>query len=345
MRGDTPLKAAVVGCGNVFPMHAYPVANMEGVELVAICDNKLDVVNWRNKEFNVKAYTDFDEMLATEQLDILHICTPHYLHAPMAIKAFEKGLHVLTEKPMSITLDDAKAMIGAADKAGKTLGVIFQNHYNPASQLVKRALDSGRLGGIKGVKCSVTWDRSDEYYSRSDWKGTWDKEGGGVVIDQAIHTLDLCRWLIDSPVVSVSAHTSNRNHHFIEVEDSAEGVINFQNGVALAFFTINYHSYDAPIRIELHCENGIATILGDQAKIEYIDGSEESAGPDPRKSFDYGNVKSYWGVSHVTQIDNFYDCIRTGKTPDICGREALKTQEMVCAIYESGRSGARVKIR
>ena len=332
------LRAAVVGCGNVFPMHAIPVNDMDGVELVAICDNKEDVLKWRMNEFpGVKGYTNFNEMLEKENLDVLHICTPHFLHAPQAIAALEKELHVLTEKPMATSSEDGRAMIAAAEKANKILGVIFQNRYNPASVLTKKRLTDGKLGTIKGARCSVTWDRSDEYYSRSDWKGTIEKEGGGVVIDQAIHTLDLCRWLIDSPIVNVNAQVSNRNHHAIEVEDSAEGVINFENGVALAFFCINYHSYDAPIEIELQCENGMVKITGDEVLIKYIDGSSETAAPDPRKTFDYGSVKSYWGVSHVTQIENFYDCILNGGRPDIDGHSALETQDMVSAIYASGR--------
>ena len=338
------LRAAIVGCGNVFPMHAISITELETVELVAVCDNKKERADRFAGEFNCKSHTDFSEMLRDEKLDVLHICTPHYLHAPMALAAFKAGLHVLTEKPMSITLQDAKAMIEAADRANKTFGVIFQNHYNPGSQLIKAETHGGSLGKIKAARCIVTWDRSDEYYSRSDWKGTWDKEGGGVVIDQAIHTLDLCRWIIDSPVTSVNAHVSNRNHHRIEVEDSAEGVIHFANDVIATFFAVNYYSYDAPVEIEFHCEHGIARMRSDSAHIVYNDGRQIIADPDPRKTFNYGNVKSYWGVNHITQIANFYHCVLHGGVPDIDGREALKTQEMICAIYESGKSGKTIAL-
>jgi predicted dehydrogenase len=338
------LRAAIVGCGNVFVMHAYPITEFEPVELVAVCDIKKDRADWRANEFKCKSYTDYTEMLEKEKLDVLHICLPHYLHAPVTIAALKAGLHVMTEKPMSITVEDAKAMIAAADEAGKLLGVIFQNQYNSGAQMIKKEIN-GKLGKVIAARCFVTWDRSDEYYSRSDWKGTWDKEGGGVVIDQAIHTLDLCRWMINSPVTTVNASIANRDHHQIEVEDSAEGVIHFECGARAAFFAVNYYSYDAPVEIELHCENGIARMRADSAHITYNDGMQIIADPDPRKTFDYGNVKNYWGVNHITQIHNFYDCIINGGVPDIDGREALKTQEMVCAIYESGKSGKTVTLR
>jgi predicted dehydrogenase len=130
-------------------------------------------------------------MIDNEQLDVVHICTQHYLHPSMTIKALEKGCDVLTEKPMSTKYEDAVKMVETADRVDKTLGVIFQNRYNPGSVFAKKILDSGELGKVLGAKLDVTWMRTDEYYSKSDWKGTWDKEGGGVMIDQAIHTFDL----------------------------------------------------------------------------------------------------------------------------------------------------------
>ncbi|NDL67395.1 Gfo/Idh/MocA family protein [Anaerotalea alkaliphila] len=327
-------RVGIIGCGNIFPMHAYPVAHGERTELVAVCDVKEDRLREKAEAFGCRGYTDYREMLEKESLDVVHLCTPHHLHAPMAIRAMEMGCHVLTEKPMAIRLEDAEAMVETARRTGKTLGVIFQNRYNPGSVLIKETLESGALGKVRTARAMVTWDRSDEYYSKSDWKGTWEMEGGGVLIDQAIHTMDLMRWFIDAPITKIFANLSNRAHDRIEVEDVAEGVLHFENGAVAGFYAINYYGYDAPVEIELVCEKGIAKLVADNATVDFGDGRKLEAGPNPHESFSYGNVKSYWGVSHVKQIGEFYDALEQGRKPAVDGGEALKTQRMICGIYD-----------
>ncbi len=331
-------RVGIIGCGNIFPMHSISIIQQPNAKLVAVCDTKEDRAKAKAKEYDCSYYLDYKKMIDEANLDVVHICTPHYLHAEQAIYAANAGLHILTEKPMSITASDAHDMIAAADKNDVTLGVIFQNRYNPGSVLIKEVLDSGQLGKIISCKLSVTWKRTDEYYSKSDWKGTWDEEGGGVIIDQAIHTLDLARWFIDSNIESVSASIHNRTHSNIDVEDVAEGIIKFENDVMASFYTINYHGYDAPVEIELYCEKGIAKMTGDSGKITFKDGRVLVADPDPNEFFSYGNVKQYWGVSHIKQIANFYEALGKGRQPDIIGKEAVKTQELVCAIYDSGKT-------
>lgn len=336
------IRVGIIGCGNIFPMHALPVIQNKNCKLVAVCDNKEERVKQTAKEFDCSAYTDYKEMIDQEDLDVLHICLPHYLHAQVAIYALNKKVHVMTEKPMSIDFKDAEDMVDAAIGNKKTLGVIFQNRYNPGSQLIKETLDSGELGKIITTKLSVTWDRSDGYYSKSDWKGTWEKEGGGVIIDQAIHTMDLVRWFIDDEIDYIDANISNRGHAIIQVEDSAEGIIHYKNGVTTAFHAINYYGYDAPVEIELYCENGIAKMVGDKAIIKFNDAREYIADTDPTESFEYGDVKQYWGVSHIKQINLFYEALSKGIEPEINGKEAIKTQQMICGIYESGKVRKKV---
>ncbi|HHU19664.1 MAG TPA: Gfo/Idh/MocA family oxidoreductase [Bacilli bacterium] len=339
----TQLRVGIIGCGNVFPMHAASVVAREDAELVAVCDVKEDRADQKAELYQCRAYYDYLEMFEQENLDVIHIALPHHLHAPVTIEATKKGLHVLTEKPMAIHYQDAVDMIEAANEADVTLGVIFQNRYNPGSQLIKKMIESGDLGAIKSGKLSVTWDRSDEYYQKSDWKGTWDKEGGGVVIDQAIHTMDLMRWFVNSDLKYVDATISNRAHEIIEVEDAAEGVIAYQNGVVTAFHAINYYTYDAPVEIELHCEKGIAKMVADQATVTLNNGQVFIADNNPLETFAYEDgVKGYWGVSHVKQINNFYDTLQGKAELDIPAEEALKTQEMINAIYQSGHEKRRV---
>ncbi|MCG8500382.1 MAG: Gfo/Idh/MocA family oxidoreductase [Firmicutes bacterium] len=336
-------RVGIVGCGNIFPMHAFPVNRLDNAEVVAVCDVKEDRAKKQAEKFNCHAYLDYKEMIDKAELDVVHICTPHYMHAPVAIYAAKAKKHILTEKPMSIKLEDAEAMIEAAKENGVTLGVIFQNRYNPGSVLIKETLTAGALGKILSGRALVAWDRSDEYYSKSDWKGTWDKEGGGVVIDQAIHTLDLMRWFVDSEIEHIDANIGNRSHERVEVEDVAEGIIRYKNGVITGFYTINYYTYDAPVEIELHCEKGIAKMEGDRASIRFNDGREWIADVNPEEAFDYGDgVKNYWGISHIKQIQNFYECLEKGTQPDITGEDAIKTQKMVCGIYASGKTNQKI---
>ncbi|MEG0853239.1 MAG: Gfo/Idh/MocA family oxidoreductase [Angelakisella sp.] len=330
-------RVGIIGCGKIFPMHAVSVSKQGNAQLVAVCDNKPEVAKAAAERFGCAHYTDYCEMIEKESLDAVHICTPHYLHPEMAIYALEHGLHVLTEKPMAIALEDAQRMQETARRQNRVLMVSFQNRFNPGSLLIKNTLASGALGKVCSARAMVTWDRSDEYYAHSDWKGTWDKEGGGVVIDQAIHTLDLMNWFIDSELVSVDAHIANRAHHIIKVEDCAEGVISYKNGVKASFFAINYYTYDAPIEIELHCQHGIAKLVGERATISFQDGRELIADRNPSETFDFGEVKQYWGVSHMHEITHFYDTLASGGQVKNTADEVMETQQLICAIYQSGK--------
>jgi UDP-N-acetyl-2-amino-2-deoxyglucuronate dehydrogenase len=335
-------RVGIVGCGNIFPMHAISIKKNENLDLVAVCDIKKDRADKEADRFQTKAYYDYEHMLKEAQLDVVHICTPHYLHAPMTIKAAHHHVHVLTEKPMSINVEDAEKMIEACEKQHVTLGVIFQNRYNKGAVFLKNTIESGKLGKIRSIKCQVTWDRSDSYYMKSDWKGTWDKEGGGAVIDQAIHTLDLMRWFVNDEIEYIDAFIANRVHEKIDVEDTAEGLIQFKQGVRANFHVINYNTMDSPVIIEMHCENGIARYTDGLTEISYLDSSKETVGADPRERLDYGDVKSYWGVSHVKQISEFYESLKNNKKPIIDGHEAMITQKIVNAIYDSGKTNKKI---
>jgi predicted dehydrogenase len=282
-------------------------------------------------------------MLEKEDLDSVHILTPHYLHPPMAILALDKKINVLTEKPISINPLDAEKMIKAAKRNKVKLGVIFQNRYNPGSQLIKKNLLAGRLGKIKAAKLVLTYHKPVSYYKRSDWRGRLKLEGGGVLIDQAIHFIDVLNWFIDDEVEYVEANIARRQHKFIEVEDLAEGVINFKKGSYICFYLINFYSYDADPEIEMDCSKARVKIVKDSARIGFYDGREIEAGPKPNEYIDYGKGrKDYWGFCHWIQIKEFYQALREGREPQVNGEEALKTQQIVWNIYKSTRTGKRI---
>lgn len=335
-------RVGIIGCGNIHPLHAYSVQAVENAELVAVCDERQERAEKTAEMHGCRAYTDWKAMARAENIDVIHLCTPHYLHAPMAIYALEHGKHVLTEKPMAIDLADAENMNAAAEKSGKTLGVIFQNRYNPGSVLVKETLESGALGKVVCARCALYWNRPDAYYAADAWRGTWKEEGGGVIINQAIHTLDILRWFMNSEIDFVDTNIANRSHPSIEVEDVAEGVIAYKNGVTTSFHLVNYYGCDDHITIDMTCENGKVHMEASKAIITFSDGRVVQKDNDPNEKVPFASGKGYWGVGHYKQITDFYNSLAKGEVPRISGQEAIKTQKMVCAMYASGKTKKRV---
>lgn len=337
------LKVGIIGCGTIFPMHAQSLKNIKGVELAAVCDIKKERARSRARAYRCNYYTDYKKMLDEAGLDAVHVCTPHYLHMPMVLEAAKRKIDIITEKPMGLNPAQAEKEIKAANKAGITFGVISQNRLNPGSQLVKNRIEDGSLGRLKAAKLVLTYHKPDSYYKKSDWKGRRDLEGGGVVIDQAIHYLDIVRWLVPSAIDYVEAKVSNRMHSFINVEDTAEGVVMFKNGFYLCFYLINCYSFDDDPFIDIDCEKGRVHIVKDSAYVGYYSGKSEKARPSANEYIDYGNgIRDYWGYCHFNQIRDFYEAVRKHRKPAITGDDALKTQKLIWAVYESSKRNKRV---
>ena len=368
-------RVGIIGCGAIFSQHAFPLHIMENTEVTAVCDIKPQALKNAVDLFHCQGYTDYRELLKQSDIDAVHILTPHNLHAPMTIDAANSGRHVLTEKPMSIELKDARAMVEAAQKNTVTLGVISQNRYNAPAVAVKKAIESGNLGKVRAQRLLMTWAKPESYYQASDWRGTWDQEGGALMIDQAIHLMDLARWFVNDEIVRVEAAMTNRLHPFIKTEDNAEGLIQYRNGARTVFYATNNYMYDAAPIVESLCENGIAHLEFDRAIISYVNGRETVVVNDPTDGYDeslftdffhqqpfemmsetfrkwglnfspvrWKGTRGFWGLSHIKQIRNFYDSLEKGVLPDIHGEEALVTQEMMCAIYQSAKEGRAIEL-
>ena len=331
-------RVGIIGCGAIYHMHIGAISETENLEISAICDIDKEKCEAEAKKYDCPAFTDYKEMIDKCELDTVHVLTPHYLHAEMSIYALCHGVNVLTEKPMAITFSDAEKMVSAANESGMKLGVIFQNRYNTASAAVKSELESGTLGKIIGARFNVFWFRDAAYYKSGKWRGKWSTEGGGALINQSIHTLDLTNWFINSEPECVSASMANRTlRGVIEVEDEASGIIRYKNGVSASFFVCNHCRPGSGIEIEIICENGRAKIIGNRTEISYNTGKTKHIEPDSAGKTIPG--KDYWGSSHGIQICAFYDSLSKGESPEIDGAEALKTQKVLCAIYESAKSG------
>jgi predicted dehydrogenase len=293
----------------------------------------------------------------------------------MAIEAANAGKHVLLEKPMAISMDQARAIIEAGKRNHVIIGVISQNRYNAASVAIKDALTDGSLGNVIGQRIILSWAKPAEYYQNSDWRGTWDKEGGSLMIDQAIHVMDLARWFVNDEIQSVQASIGNRTHPEVKTEDTAEGLITYRNGVKSVFFATNNFSYCAPVLVETQCENGIALMEFDKAVITYKNGKELTVVNDPSNTIneedykgffdeessqvamrtlkEWGVImlpvtwkapKAYWGVTHIKQIENYYASLAAGKQPEITAEVAIKTHELIMAIYQSARENRTIEL-
>ncbi len=337
------LRVGIIGCGNILPMHAQSIANIKGLKLAAVCDVKEARAKKTAKKYRCRYYLDYQKMIGQENLDAVHIATPHHLHLPMTKFAASRGLHVFLEKPMGLNPQEARQEIEICKKSRVRLGVCFQGRLNPSSQLVKNNIKNGKLGKVICARLNLCWHKPDSYYKNSDWKGTWDKEGGGVVIDQAIHSLDMLRWLINDKIDYVETNIHNRLHKIIRVEDVAEGVIKFKKGAYIIFYVTNYYSYDSQVRMEVHCSKGKADILQEAATIYFDNGKKISAKPHKDQFINYGHgVKSYWGVCHFNLIKNFYNSIHKNQPPYVTGEDAKKTQDLIWAIYESSKKNKRI---
>ncbi|MCL2512465.1 MAG: Gfo/Idh/MocA family oxidoreductase, partial [Oscillospiraceae bacterium] len=278
-----------------------------------------------------KAYYDFDKMLSAEDFDVLHICTPHYLHFPMAMAALDAGKHVFCEKPLSIKYEDANALARKAKEKGLYLGVCFQNRYNASSIYIKNMINSGKLGKIKGAKGVVTWNRGAGYFA-DDWHGTLEKEGGGVLINQSIHTLDLCQWFIGSKAAGVKGMIStDRFDGVIETEDTAHAHITFENGAELIFYATIAYAENSPIVIEVIGEKGKIT-LTDKIIVK-IDGESEQILDVKMPT----GEKAYWGAGHDAAIADFYAAIKEKRPFAIDGDAGKIAVDLVEKIYKSAR--------
>lgn len=325
------MRAAVVGCGAIAPNHAAGIL-ADGQTLAAVCDIDPSRARALTERFGltVPAYTDLSEMLEREHPDVLHICTPHYLHAPMCCLALARGINVLCEKPLGISKADLAAVLEAERNSPAKLGVCLQNRYE------KNFIRLRELAGAAGVAAAfgmVAWNRGAAYYASGDWRGKWATEGGGVMINQALHTLDLLQWICGMPA-EVTAHTANDHlAGAIEVEDTATGLFRLPDGGGFNLFATTACGKDFPAQIHLITRDGHRYFADSVTLVQ--DGK-----PLP------GEVKAtvgkaVWGTGHKRLIADFYRCIRTGERFPIDGREGAKVVRLILAMYASAAHGGK----
>ncbi len=346
------MTAAVIGCGRIASVYVEAFRKLQKeVQVVLALDKEGSraeafAAHFPGCQWSQKTGLDeVRELLLCVKPDVVHILLPHHLHKDYANVALECGCHVLTEKPIALTLSDADSMIQTAEAAGRQLGVIFQNRYIAGIQKARKILESGELGRITGAFSNLNWYRPPSYYD-CDWKGFWATEGGGVAIDQAIHSSDLVRYLIGKEAVEVDGHYSCRVLHkaapVVEVEDEADAAITFADGSVYSFFATNYYTANRPIQVEISCEKGSIHLDYQTVTIERCDGSREVILPEDCPD---SKGEQYWGSCHFLQVQDFYRCLRENRPVPWSPQDAKKTLEIVLAIYQSSREQQAVRLK
>lgn len=293
-------RVCLIGCGGISAVHAHVLRELETTDLIACAD----VIPERAERYGCTAYTDWQVMLDREKPDAVHLCTPHFLHPVMAAEAARRGIAIFTEKPPAI--DTAGwALVREAAQAVPT-GICFQNRYHPHIRSCRRFLQEGTYGALLGIRAFVTWNRTAEYYAAADWKGKWATEGGGVLINQAIHTLDLIISFLGLPDEAKAAMSNRRLAGKIEVEDTAEIYLR-KGAVPALLYVSNAYSQDAPVLLELHFEQAVIRLEGDILTI-FRDGKKQEIVciTDPALG------RSYWGAGHKACIADFYNSMKKG---------------------------------
>ena len=335
-------RVALVGCGRISKNHLEAISKLDGMDLVAVADVDFARAEAVAQAQGVPAFRSLETMLAEVPSDLVTICTPSGLHPQHGMLAAQAGRHVLTEKPMAISLAGADELVQACDRAGVHLFVVKQNRLNPPIQLLKRAIDKGRFGRLYMANVTVRWTRPQEYYDAEPWRGTWEFDGGAIM-NQASHYVDLMQWLV-GPAESVMAKTATQARR-IEAEDSGVAVVKFRNG-ALGVIEVSVLTY--PKNLE-----GSITILGEKGSVKIggtavnkVEHWSFADYDDDDKLVDAAATAppSVYGFGHLPYYANVLDVLRGRAVPDTDGRAGRKSLELILGIYESAKTGREVPI-
>jgi predicted dehydrogenase len=338
-------KVGIVGAGVIGQVHARALEGVDNASVLAVAEPREEAGRALAEKHGAQWHASYTEMLANPAIDLVILGTPSGLHPEQTILAAQAGKHVITEKPMSITHDGATRMIEAIDQAGVKLAVIFQNRLSRDVYRVKRAIEAGLIGTPVIGSASVYWHRSQDYYdANGGWRGTWALDGGGVLINQSIHTIDLLQWLLGG-VASVQAHIATLNHQ-IEAEDAASASVRFHSGAVGSILVTTAAGKDNPPRVEIIGTEGRVTL--ENNVVTHYDGASELS-DDLLSAEDRDTVKDWkpveaFGDAHRRQLRLIFDALAAGNEPPVPGREARKAVDVILGIYESARTGKRIDI-
>ena len=337
----------IVGAGMIAPYHYAAINGLANARVVGIMDNG----SGRGREIapylDSTGADDIDRFLARDDIEVITIATPSGAHLDTAVKAARAGKHCIVEKPVEITLERIDAMIAAHDEAGTRLGGIFNTRYTDAAQLVKRSVEAGRLGRLTFAAALGPWWRDQSYYDSSNWKGTWALDGGGAMMNQGIHSVDLLQWIVGAPVSRVCAHIATLAHENVEVEDTAAASITFANG-ALGTIACTTGMWPGHFRTLTVAGDAGTVVLADNRLLVWQFQEETSEDDQIRAKYlslpseGVGASNPSAGVTadgHRAVFADFLAALERGERPAIDGYESRKAVSIIRAIYDSAKRG------
>lgn len=353
------VRTGIVGCGKVGDFHVKAFASLPQSQFTAVCDTDGERAKLLGKQYGVQAYTDVEEMICREKLDVVSICTPHPLHARLAVAAANCGCNVLIEKPLAVSLEDCDAIIEAGDRNQVIIGTMVQRRFYRPCMRIHEAIKAGKIGRpVMGMVTMLGW-RDEAYYRSDSWRGTWDGEGGGVLVNQAPHQLDLLLWYMGE-VEEVYGVWKNLNHPYIEVEDTAVAVVKFKNGGVGNIVVSNSQNPALYGKVHIFGENGAGVGVQTDGGAMFIAGMSTITEPpyndlwtvsgeenllDTWKKQDcefFGSVDSMY-YYHQLQIEDFLDAVINHRKPLVDGRDGRKTVELFTAIYRSTKENRVIR--
>jgi UDP-N-acetyl-2-amino-2-deoxyglucuronate dehydrogenase len=340
----------IVGCGMISHFHCKAIADISGASFVGCTSSRLESAGRLAETYGGVAYETLEQMLANPKIDIITICTPSGAHLEPALAAAAAGKHLIIEKPLEITLKRCDAIIKACSDHGVVLSAVLPSRFHAASQTLKKAVDAGKFGRLALGDAYVKWFRTQEYYDSGQWRGTWELDGGGALMNQAIHSVDLLTWLM-GPVTEVSAKTATLAHERIEVEDVVTASLRFENG-ALGVIEATTASFPGALKkIEIHGTAGTAVLEEEDIKTWQF---AKMTAADKKIADEFANRNTTGGgagdpsaighTAHAAQFRDVIKAIKKGTAPAIDGAEGRRSVEIILAIYKAAETGKTVTL-
>ena len=342
------VRVGLIGCGKISKIHATALAALEEAEFGACCDQDEARARELAAAYGMPGvWSDAGDMIRSGTVDAVLVCTPHPAHEAVVVAAAEAGVHALCEKPIAADLLEADRMIAAANRAGITFGVIFQRRFWPAAQRIRQAIDAGKIGVPIFGECSAQLWRSAEYYGADPWRGKWATEGGGVLMNQAVHAIDSFLWFMGEPVEVFGRWATLRHGAYIDVEDTAVATVTFASGGLGIIQASSTFQPDYGFRVSVHGDRG-----GTLSVWEKAEGTQGYN--DVWNLPDEEPLRAAWELEekdkpgfpgfHALQIHDFLRGILDDRPPAVTGEEGRKSLEVILANYESSRTGLPVRL-
>lgn len=334
----------IVGGGMIGKVHAEAINALPDAKVVAVFGRNAERAAELAAKHQAQSYTDYAAFLRHPGLDVVNVCSPSGLHLEHGQAAAEAGKHVLVEKPIELNLERADALIAACDKAGVKLGVIFQSRFLPAVQKIKATVEVGKLGKLILGDAYIKWYRAPEYYAEGSWHGKLALDGGGALINQAIHTIDLLRWIM-GPVASALAMKKALRYPHIESEDTLVGNLEFQNGALGVVVAATSVKPGFKRRLEISGERGTIILDGDAISVWDIEGEDSAAESAEQLTDGSSNPAAISTEGHRRQIADMAQAVLENRDPIVHGREGRNSLEVVCALYQAAEKGGLVHLQ